>query len=153
MIVWFAGGACLIVWMVFGDPRIDFRLVALGALLPDLLDAPFGGARLLHTLAFSVALLFGVMVLTRRGDPRRRSLLALPIGTFLHLALDGMWTHSEVFWWPFFGGSFGDVGLPSLDRPVLLLLVQEAAGLAALLWFVAQRRATVSAAGSEVESE
>lgn len=144
MIVWFVGGACLAVWLVFGDPRIDFRLVAAGALLPDLLDLPFGGARVAHTLVFSVGLLFLVMALTRRGDPRRRLWLALPIGTFMHLALDGMWTRAEVFWWPFFGASFGDVGLPSLDRGVLLVVVQELAGAAALAWFVVQRRASVA---------
>ena len=144
MILWFAGGACLAVWLVFGDPRIDFRLVALGAVLPDVIDLPFGGARIAHTLVFSVGLLFAVMAATRRGDRRRRVWLALPIGTFMHLVLDGMWTRSEVFWWPFFGRSFGGTDLPSLDRPVLLLVLQEAAGVLALLWFAARRSEAVS---------
>lgn len=141
MVLWFVGGACLAVWLVFGDPRIDFRLVAVGAVLPDALDVPFGGARVAHTLLFSVGLLFVVMAVTRRGEPRRRLWLALPIGTFMHLALDGMWTRAEVFWWPFFGSSFGEAGLPSLDRPAVVLVLQEAAGVAALVWFAAQKRA------------
>ena len=36
MLLWFAGGAALIVWVVFKDPSIDYRLVMLGAVLPDL---------------------------------------------------------------------------------------------------------------------
>ena len=35
-----------------------------GALLPDLIDAPFGGARLAHSLSFSVGLLAVVMLVT-----------------------------------------------------------------------------------------
>lgn len=146
MILWFAGGACLGVWLVFRDPRIDYRLVAAGALLPDVVDGLFGGARLLHSLPFSALLLFGVMLGSRRGGQARPRLLALPIGTFMHLLLDGAWGSTAVFWWPFFGWSFGRAPLPSLERPVWLLVVQEAAGLGALLWFRAARRETVGGA-------
>ena len=50
MIFWPAGVALGLVWLVFRDPAFDYRMVVVGALLPDLLDAPFGGARLAHTL-------------------------------------------------------------------------------------------------------
>ena len=43
-------------------------------------------------------------------------LLAVPIGTFVHLVLCGIWATSVVFWWPFFGWSFDGAGLPEIDR-------------------------------------
>lgn len=121
MILWFVGGACLIVLLVFGDPRIDFRLIGLGALVPDL------PLRLtpLHSITAGVVVLTVVMLATRRGNPARRRLLALPIGMLLHLVLDGAF---DDVWWPV-GGS-----LPSFERPLALLVVQELAGAAALYW-------------------
>src|SRR5205085_1917279 len=79
----------------------------------DLVDGPVGGARLLHTLLFSASLLVLVMLATRRHRRARRRWLALPIGTFLHLVLDGMWTRTHTFWWPFFGARLHD-RLPAL---------------------------------------
>lgn len=134
MLLWFAGLAFVVVWSVFRDTAIDYRLIMSGAILPDVIDVGFGGARVLHSLSFSVALLLGVMALTRGRRAARRRLLALPIGTFLHLVLDGVWTRTAVFWWPGFGASFGPGGLPSLDRPIGLVLIQEALGALALLW-------------------
>lgn len=134
MLLWFAGLSFVLVWGIFRDTAIDYRLVMVGAVLPDLVDAPFGGARILHTLLFSVALLLIVMAATRGRRVLRRRLLALPIGTFLHLVLDGMWTRTEAFWWPGFGVSLTGFGLPSLGRPAGLLVVQELIGLACLFW-------------------
>jgi hypothetical protein len=140
VILWFAGGALAIVWNVFRDPAFDYRLLVVGALLPDVLDAPFGGARWAHTLLFSVVLLVVVMLATPLGRPGRRQLrrrlLAIPIGTFLHLVLDGVWGTKEVFWWPAFGaGALAGRPLPSFDRSVALVVVQELVGLALLVWW------------------
>jgi membrane-bound metal-dependent hydrolase YbcI (DUF457 family) len=133
---WFAGLAFVLVWAVFKDPAIDYRLVVLGALLPDLVDGPlFGGARYLHTLAFSVVLLVVVMLATRGRRGLRRRSLAVPIGTLCHLVLDGMWARTTTFWWPFFGWRFpSGSGLPSFSRPWGLVVAQEAVGLVALAW-------------------
>jgi len=134
VILWFAGGSVVLSWMVFHDPAFDYRLVVVGALLPDGPDALAGGARLLHTLAAAVIVLAGVMVATRHRRRLRRRLLAVPIGMFLHLLLDGVWTHRQLFWWPAFGWSFGRVPLPVTTRPVGVLVLQELVG-AALLWW------------------
>lgn len=134
MLFWFAGMSFVLVWTVFKDPAIDYRLVMAGALLPDVVDVAFGGARVLHTLAFSVVLLVAVMLGTRGRRTLRRRLLAVPIGTFCHLLLDAMWTRTATFWWPFFGRSFDVDGLPSFDRPVVVTIVLEVIGLLALLW-------------------
>lgn len=134
MALWFAGMAFVVVWAVFRDTAIDYRLVMAGAVLPDVVDALFRGPRVLHTLVFSVVLLFGVMLATRHRRVARRRWLALPIGTFCHLLLDGMWARTHVFWWPFFGAGFGEGRLPSLSRPFALLAVEELVGAGALVW-------------------
>jgi hypothetical protein len=133
LILWPAGLALLLVWKIFRDPALDYRLVVVGAFLPDLIDAPFGGARVMHTVLASVVLLVGVMLATTHRRQARRRLLAIPIGTFLHLLLDGMWTRTETFWWPFLGRHL-DGRLPPLDRPVAVVLLQELAGAVALTW-------------------
>lgn len=133
MLLWFVGGSLLIVWQVFRDPAIDHRLIVAGALLPDVVDLPLSRP-IAHTLVFSVALLVSVMLGTRGRRHARRRLLAVPIGTFVHLVLDGAWTHTAVFWWPFLGDRLPAVGLPSAARPLVVAVVLELAGLAALVW-------------------
>lgn len=134
MLLWPAGAALVAVWNIFHDPAIDYRLVVAGALLPDLVDAPFGGARVAHTLVASVALLVAVMLVTRGRRRARRRWLAVPIGTFLHLVFDAAWTRTETLWWPFYGWSL-DGRLPGLDHGVGVLVVEEVVGLVALVWF------------------
>jgi hypothetical protein len=140
MLLWFAGLSWVIVWQVFHDTAIDYRLVVLGALLPDAVDVWFGGARVLHSVLFSIVLLTVVMLATRSRRGLRRRLLALPVGTFLHLVLDGMWANSHVFWWPFLGRAFGSTRLPSLDRPGVVRALMEVAGALALGWCWARFR-------------
>lgn len=135
MILWFAGLSLVIVWQVFRDTAIDYRLIVVGALLPDVVDVALGGARILHTLLASVALLTVVMVGTRGRRSARRRLLAIPIATFLHLVLDAMWSSTTVFWWPAFGLSFDNAPLPSLARPGAVIVAQEVVGLLALVWW------------------
>ncbi len=135
MLFWFAGLAVVIVWKVFGDPAIDYRLIMVGAVAPDLVDAMAGGLGVLHTVTASAALLVVVMVATRGRRRLRRRLLAVPVGTFLHLVLDGAWTNAGLFWWPVLGTALpGDVPL-SFHRPLVVLLAQEAAGVTALVWW------------------
>ena len=124
----------VIVWRVFRDTAVDYRLVLTGVLAPDLVDA-ITGAGVMHTVWASGVLLVGVMAATLGRRALRRRLLALPVGTFLHLLLDGAWAVPALFWWPVLGWSAGaDVPL-SVHRPVAVLVLQEAAGLAALAWW------------------
>jgi predicted nucleic acid-binding Zn-ribbon protein len=128
-----SGDGVLTVWIVFHDPSIDYRVLFLGAILPDLVDAPFGGAGVAHSVTCSVVVLIVVMLATIGHRARRRRWLFLPIGMFLHLVFDGAWNDAKVFWWPFSGARPGDQPLPSLDRGALSLLF-EAIGLAILVW-------------------
>jgi hypothetical protein len=133
MILWFAGVSVAFVWFVFRSPALDYRLVMLGSVLP-VGEAVLGGPRLLHTLVASVALLTVVMLATQKRRLVRRRWIGLPIGLLMHLVLDGVWTRTEVFWWPFFGLDFGAGGLPELDRSVGVIVVMELVGAAALAW-------------------
>jgi hypothetical protein len=134
MLFWYIAGSVLIVWAVFRSHGIDYRLVAAGALLPLVLDAPWGRPALGHTLLAAVVLLAAVMLATiGRARLLRRRLLCLPIGMMCGLVLSGAWTDTHVLWWPTLGASFpaGSL-LPAWG----LVAVEEIAGLAAIAWMV-----------------
>ena len=116
MILWFVGTSVLAVWYVFHDGRFDNRFLILGVLLPDAVDAVWGGARGFHSLVGSVVVLTSVMMATIGRRVVRRRLLALPIGVFLHLVFDGAFADTGVFWWPFTGLSFDSARLPIAER-------------------------------------
>lgn len=112
MAAWHLAGSLFLFRWVFRDPTVDVRFLAVGALLPDLIDMPIGtllladrystGELWAHSLLAPSLVVVAVMILTRRGA-RRRAWMALAIGMFFHLLLDGMWATTEVFLWPFFG--------------------------------------------------
>lgn len=132
MFLWFAGLAFVGVALVFSSPAIDHRLVMLGAVLPVI---EWGwGPWLLHTLLFAVSLMATVMLVFRGRRLVQRRWLALPIGLFAHLVLDGTWADRELFWWPVFGTSFGGEGAPESTRSPATLVLMEMVGLAALVW-------------------
>jgi membrane-bound metal-dependent hydrolase YbcI (DUF457 family) len=134
MILWFLGGAVALVWAVFRDPAIDYRLVMAGALLPDVVDAPLGGGRYAHSLVVGATVLVTVMVATRGHRQARRQALALPIGVLCHLLLDAVWARPRLLWWPFLGRSLAGQALPSLDHGPVVAGAEELAGALALAW-------------------
>jgi hypothetical protein len=133
MFLWFIGTATLSVLFIFRDDRFDYRFLALGAILPDLIDVGSGGAWIFHSVLGSVVVLVAVMAGARRGTSRRRKLLAVPIGMFFHLVFDGAFNNTKVFWWPFAGFDFGGASIPSFDRPILDVLF-ELVGIAMIAW-------------------
>lgn len=133
MVLWYLGLGAVAVWLVFRDPRVDFRLLAIGLLSPALIDAPWSEARYAHTLLAPVAVLFLVVALTAGRRPARPRLLMLPIGMLFHLVFDGMWTSPEIFWWPALGTDFPQ---RDLVPGATALVVREVVGLVAVAWFV-----------------
>jgi hypothetical protein len=133
MLLWFVFGAIFGVWNVFQSPGLDFRLIAAGALLPQLIDLPFGAQAYAHTLLAAVVVLVATMLLTtgRGRRLRRRRALGLAIGWFAALVLSASWTHNEVFWWPAFGAGRPDAPLFAI-WPVVV--IEELLGAAAAWW-------------------
>lgn len=121
MLFWFVATAIWSVWFVFRDPKFDYRLVAIAALIPDLIDGLRGSVGPLHSVVTSIAVLFAIMLATAGRKPSRQRLLAIPIGMFIHLIFDGAFSNAETFWWPFMGANLSDEPLPSVDRGLLNL--------------------------------
>lgn len=150
MIFWHVGGTIAVFRYVFRDPKVDLRFLALGALLPDLIDKPLGtilfpdlfegGTQLIgHTLIFSLLAMTAVLAVTRRGRVRR-TWMAVAVGSLLHLILDGMWTDQQTLLWPAFGWSFPP-GIPDYWPGLLTRffespwsIVEELAGLGYLVY-------------------
>ncbi len=134
MFFWFIGTAVFAVGFVFRDPRFDYRLLIVGSVLP-LADGVFGGARALHSIVTTIAVLVVVMLATIGRRPARKLLLGLPIGMFLHLVFDGAWNNTDVFWWPLTGWRFDDDPLPPFDRGLVTVAMEIVGlGLCAWLW-------------------
>jgi hypothetical protein len=136
VLLWYVGASVLLVANVFRSTGVDYRLIALGALAPLLVDLPFGERAYGHTLALPVVLMAVVMTVTI-GRPRllRRRLVCLPIGVFVGLILAGAFTQGATFWWPIAGADLpGDALLPEW----WVVAIEELVGLAAGWWIVGQ---------------
>lgn len=92
---------------------IDYRMVLLGSLLPDIIDKPvwlfttrftsempLSGRAYAHTLLFNLILFIGGLVLIRY---RKSWLLIISLSSFVHLILDQMWRSPAVLLWPLLG--------------------------------------------------
>ena len=95
--------------------RLDYRLVIVGSLIPDLIDKPIGlwlapdlvnGSTrgIAHTLAFGLVLLAVLSLAFRPG--LSLNVLTLALGNAGHLVLDQMWGSSRVLLWPLMGWDF-----------------------------------------------
>jgi membrane-bound metal-dependent hydrolase YbcI (DUF457 family) len=131
VLIWFAVLSMVITWAVFQSPAIDYRLVALGSVLP-VIEVPFGAGPL-HSLLAPTAVLVVVMLSTQRRRLVRRRWLGLPIGMYLHLVLDLAFTRTDTFWWPFLGTDFSPGRAPELDRGAWSL-VMELIGIGVGVW-------------------
>jgi hypothetical protein len=121
-----------------GLRRIDYRWVALGALLPDLIDKPFtwsgvvgdhtGGHFIGHAILFQIALLLVGLVFARRGDWQ---LVLVAIGALTHIAADSATHVPRSVFWPF-------VTLPVSHNPAVVgatNIAGELFGSLIVLWF------------------
>ena len=130
--------------------RLDYRLLAVCALLPDLIDKPLAilvfkeaqTSQLIgHSLLTSLVLIIAALLLWPKALPYMLAFSA-------HLIADRMWNHAESFWWPLFGWNtfwtFRPMNTPETMISVYLDIVTrypqvwviEIAALLFLLWFV-----------------
>jgi hypothetical protein len=137
MLLWFVGTSVAAVWFVFRDPQFNFRLVVIGALIPDVIDGIGGGAGPLHSVVTVIALLAVVMLITTGRRPVRKPLLAVIIGLFMHLVFDGAFANTSMFWWPLGGLATYEQALPSIDRGWINVGL-ELVGVGLILWVRSQ---------------
>lgn len=137
MLLWFVGTSVAAVWFVFRDPQFNFRLVVIGALIPDIIDGIGGGAGPLHSVVTVIGLLAVVMLITTGRRPVRKPLLAVIIGLFMHLVFDGAFANTSMFWWPLGGFATYEQALPSIDRGWINVGL-ELVGLGLILWVRSQ---------------
>ena len=109
---------------------IDPMFLAIGALIPDLIDKPLGrvifastfdsGRIIGHTLFFSLILfIIGLYLYDKRTNIR---VLSLATGSFFHLIEDEMWKSPRTLFWPIFGLRFPK-GSP--DKTGIMSIINE----------------------------
>lgn len=150
MFFWHVGATVAFVRYAFRDEAMDLRYLAVGAVLPDLIDTPISmvmwssweAPRLAtHSLLFGSIAMIAVLVATKRGT-RRKQWMLVAVGVLMHLGLDAMWADPNTLWWPFLGWEFTRVGIATFSGYAAMVLsspwmwVGEAAGLTylAFLW-------------------
>ncbi len=133
MFFWYIGGSVLAVLVVFRCIGIDYRLIAVGSLIPLAIDLPWRRLGIGHTLLLTVFTLVVVMLGTiGRKRLLRRRLLCIPIGMFCGLVLSAVWRFTAIMWWPTLGWKFPYHGLLG---PWWVVALEELAGLIAI-WIV-----------------
>ncbi len=93
---------------------VDYRLVVVGSMLPDLVDKPVGifllgdvlhnGRIFTHSLLVFLAFALVAVYLWRRYGKNWG--IVLSVSWALHLVFDGMWHMSETLFWPLLGWGF-----------------------------------------------
>lgn len=112
---------------------IDPKYLAIGALLPDLIDKPIGmiifastfanGRIMSHTLLFSLSLFFvGLYTYEKKKDTK---VLSLASGSFFHLIEDNMWTNPNTLFWPLLGFKFPKYHMDSTGMEYLIRLFEN----------------------------
>ena len=93
-------------------PNLNYSFIAVGSLLPDLIDKPIGRILLGESVAngrlFGHTLLF-VLILIMIGlflKNHRNEIFCLSFATFLHLCEDRMWEMPVTLLYPLYGFAF-----------------------------------------------
>lgn len=86
--------------------KIDYRIILVGSLLPDIIDKPVGTILLPlnNGRVFGHTLLF-ILILLLIGLKYRKSLF-LSFASFFHLIEDEIWNEPQTLFWPFLGLEF-----------------------------------------------
>ncbi len=128
--------------------KVDYKLLALGALLPDIIDKPLGliflpihnGRIYAHTLLF----LFILTMLSLKIE----KLQYVALGDALHLLEDRMWMQPTTLFWPLLGNfpsgkinfsSFIQMILSEYTPSLTYTFISEVVGLCILVAFATHR--------------
>ena len=129
---------------------IDYRLVALGSLLPDMVDRAIRAASgrrwsrdqhlLGHTLLLNAPVVIGGISLAKRRRDAR--LLAVGAAAMTHLLVDPVIRSPRTLLWPLLGPAFPESR--GLNRPLTVLTQMVAATAVLATLFTLQRRGRLS---------
>jgi inner membrane protein len=86
--------------------RIDYRLILIGAILPDLVDKPVAFLLNLDSRLWAHTFLFLFAILALSFVPSWRSLRFIGFGVATHLLLDQIWNEPRVVLYPAYGWTF-----------------------------------------------
>ena len=100
--------------LLFVGKWLDYRLLLLASMLPDIIDKPLGqvflgktisnGRIYAHTFIFVLITgILGILVFKKWG---KGWLLIMSFGSFMHQMEDQMWRWPQVLWWPLKGWAF-----------------------------------------------
>lgn len=135
---------------ILGTSKIDYRLLLVASLLPDMLDKPLGyilsaghafGTRL---VGHSLFLLLLILCLSYIGRHRYGKMyLTLFMGSAMHDVLDRMWYYPKTFWGPIAGNNAVN-GFETWEVPIKIGLLnitelyalEVFGGIILLYWFV-----------------
>lgn len=98
------GLAWLLAWKA--PVQVDYRLVLIGAILPDLIDKPLGAALGLETRLWAHTFLFLFTILALSFVPPWRAARFVGFGVATHLLLDGIWNQPSIVLYPAYGWWF-----------------------------------------------
>ena len=141
--------------------RISLAALALGSMLPDIIDKPlglmvFGSPNMGRTFAHTLLFLIFLSILCLYFQDIR--LISLTWGVLCHLCLDFMWNSPEVLLWPLLGPfpkaplldtmSFLEMLLSGLKNPGVLM--PEIAGFVYLACFACARRKEILSSVSRI---
>jgi membrane-bound metal-dependent hydrolase YbcI (DUF457 family) len=135
--------------------RANLAFLALGSMLPDIIDKPLGqlvngtpamGRTLSHTLLF--LLLISALALYLR-DARLASLSG---GVLTHLVLDFMWASPVILLWPLLGpfpqaaamDAWSYMGMLLADLRDPFILIPECLGLAEIIYLLLEGRSSLA---------
>lgn len=147
------GITLLMIFLIFTflKEKIDYRLLVIGAILPDLIDKPIGhylfyetfqnGRIFGHTVLFIILLVVLAACLERKYRFTSGSVLAL--GAIAHLVEDRIWTAPGNVLWPLLGWEFPKLDMANYSEYIWHVLfnepsayVPEIVGLAIIAGFV-----------------
>ncbi len=113
-------------WLVSYRNRgaVDFRLVLLGSILPDLIDKPLAAILRLDSRLWAHSLLFLGAILALSLWPALRGLRWVAFGDGVHLLVDLMWYQPMVLLWPLLGVAF-PAGEQSIGNYFQILLTDR----------------------------
>lgn len=94
--------------------NIDYRVVILGAMLPDIIDKPIGAYFFRSTFhnsrIFSHSILFSILMMILGGcylhKHKNNNIFILGVCSFIHQVLDSMWLYPGILYWPLYGWKF-----------------------------------------------